>query len=243
MKSFMKKYVFLLIIAGLAAFLSSCATPEAAGKDTLFQVSTLEALLKGVYDGEMTFGDLRKHGDFGLGTFQALDGEMIAVDGKFYQVLYDGSIRVASDNEKTPFAEVTFFEPDITKKLPAGMDYAAFRKKSDAGFLPDLGLFYAIRIRGTFLKMKTRSVPRQEKPYPPLKEVVKKQSVFDFEKVDGVMAGFRSPAFVKGAGVPGYHLHFISSDRKEGGHVLDFIIDKAVLEIDVTPNLFLVLSE
>ena len=47
----------------------------------IFQTSTIDALLDGAYDGEVTFGQLRDHGDFGLGTFEACDGEMIAVEG------------------------------------------------------------------------------------------------------------------------------------------------------------------
>ncbi|MEA1996391.1 MAG: acetolactate decarboxylase, partial [Gemmatimonadota bacterium] len=58
--------------------------------DTLFQASTLGALMMGVYDGDMSFADLKSHGGFGLGTLNRLDGEMIALEGKFYHVRADG---------------------------------------------------------------------------------------------------------------------------------------------------------
>ncbi|MCA1738575.1 MAG: acetolactate decarboxylase, partial [Actinobacteria bacterium] len=38
-------------------------------------------MLDGNYDGELTFAELGARGDFGLGTFDALDGEMIGLDG------------------------------------------------------------------------------------------------------------------------------------------------------------------
>lgn len=56
---------------------TSCTPHVADFSPELFQYSTLEALLGGVYDGEVTVGELLTHGDFGLGTFNSLDGEMI----------------------------------------------------------------------------------------------------------------------------------------------------------------------
>ena len=44
---------------------------------TIFQVSTSTAVTKGLFKGCTTVADLKAHGDFGLGTFEDLDGEMI----------------------------------------------------------------------------------------------------------------------------------------------------------------------
>jgi len=48
---------------------------------TLFQVSTSGALVEGISQGVVTVGELKRHGDLGLGTFADLDGEMVVVDG------------------------------------------------------------------------------------------------------------------------------------------------------------------
>src|SRR4051794_10814140 len=48
---------------------------------TLFQVSTSGALVTGVYDREVSVRSILEHGDFGLGTFANLDGEMVILDG------------------------------------------------------------------------------------------------------------------------------------------------------------------
>src|SRR5207249_10961718 len=93
-----------IILAGLLS--AGCAR-----RDTLVQYSTINALLTGVYDGDMTFGELRRHGDFGLGTFNALDGEMIALDGRYYQITADGAVKPVRDDVRTPFAVVTHFYP------------------------------------------------------------------------------------------------------------------------------------
>jgi acetolactate decarboxylase len=122
------------------------------------------------------------------------------------------------------------------------MDFSAFKQWLDDQ-LPSLNQFYALRIEGRFMAMKTRSVPRQHKPYPPLAEVAKHQPEFEFSHVEGVVVGFRSPAFVKGIGVPDYHLHFLTADRKAGGHILAFTVDKAQLRIDRTDAFLLRLPQ
>src|SRR3712207_8423939 len=72
---------------------------------TLFQTSTIEALLDGNYEGDVTFAELEDRGDFGLGTFDALDGEMIALDGDFYQVRADRkSTRLNSSHANISYA-------------------------------------------------------------------------------------------------------------------------------------------
>ena len=91
--------------------LVSRALSDALGLDhaTLFQISTGTALVQGVHDKAITVGDLRSHGDFGLGTFEGLDGEMVVLDGHFYQAHFDGRITEAPDSAAVPFAVVTNF--------------------------------------------------------------------------------------------------------------------------------------
>lgn len=211
-----------------------------AGEDTLTQVSTIDALMTGVYDGEVTLGQLKEKGDFGLGTFNALDGEMILLDGVFYQVISTGDVRKPALSVKTPFAAVTFFKADRTFPLKQGLTFREFTAAADRS-LPTRNIFYAFKVNGTFRTMRTRSVPAQAKPYRPLSEVVKTQPVFEHSNVRGTIIGFKCPSYVKGVNVPGYHLHFLSADLSRGGHVLDFVVDSANVEIDDTREFFLVL--
>jgi acetolactate decarboxylase len=213
---------------------------DVAQRDTLTQVSTIDALLLGIYDGQMTIGELKKFGDFGLGTFNGLDGEMLAVDGTFYKITSDGSAEKIGKGIKTPFAAVTFFETDSSVILGSGMGYDSFQKRMDS-LIPTQNIFYAVRIDGLFREVKTRSVPRQKKPYRILKEIVKEQPVFNFKYVEGTMVGFRCPPYVRGINVPGYHLHFLTKDGNSGGHVLSFTIDRAVLKFDKTARYSLIL--
>jgi hypothetical protein len=101
--------------------LVSRALSDALGLDhaTLFQISTGTALVEGVHDKAITVGDLRSHGDFGLGTFEGLDGEMVVLDGHFYQAHFDGRITEAPDSAAVPFAVVTNFSPQHRASLSA----------------------------------------------------------------------------------------------------------------------------
>ena len=237
----------LLAVLLCALLPAGCAReeeqPEAqVDRETLFQVSTLGALSVGVYDGVTTYGEVEEHGDMGLGTFQGLDGEMVAVDGEYYQVKTDGVAYPVDDSALTPFAAVTFFDSD-REGIPAeGLDYEGLQAFIDA-LRPSDNVFYAIRIDGEFEYVKARSVPGQEEPYPPLSEVVEKQTVFEFEHAEGTMVGFWCPSYVGNINASGYHLHFLTADREAGGHVLDLRLGEVTVYIDETPDFIMQLPE
>ena len=228
----MTKSIELISIAAVLALAAIFVPGSAAfSNDTMFQTSTINALMQGVYDGNTTFKELNSYGDFGLGTVQALDGEMIELDGQFYQVKSDGIAYHLNDSMKTPFAEVTFFKPDETIELN-GTDNLTQLENYVDGRLVTKNLFYAIRIDGTFDYVKTRSVPVQSKPYVPLSEAIKAQKIFEIHNITGTIVGFRCPAYVSGVNVPGYHMHFITANRSAGGHLLDFRLENASIKVD-----------
>ncbi len=231
----MKKLAYLTII--LSFLLAGCATSH---KNMAFQTSTIDALLAGVYDGDTSCRELLQHGDFGIGTFDHLDGEMLVLDGKIYQIKADGKVYRPKKSTKTPFATICKFKPDSSIPIETGSTYGDIRTVIDK-HAPNQNLFYAIKIKGDFNAIKTRSVPAQKKPYPALKIVTSNQPEFPMEDISGTIVGFRCPAYVKGINVPGYHLHFISDDKSKGGHVLSFDIKEAKCEVDVLNNYFLTL--
>jgi acetolactate decarboxylase len=213
------------------ALAAGCA--GTAERDVLFQTATLGALVEGVYDGNLAVGELKKHGDLGLGTFDAMDGELVMLDGRVYRIRADGKAEAVGDEETTPFATVTFFEADHTGSLDGPFDLARVEEMLDK-VLPTKNIPYAVKIEGTFARVKTRSIPRQTKPYPRLPEVAAKQPTFEFENVRGTLVGFRCPQYAKGLNFPGWHLHFLTLDRTGGGHVLELVTDKVQFAIDYT---------
>jgi acetolactate decarboxylase len=219
-----------LLVASTGAA-AGCQSSAPQADHVLFQYSSLSTLMAGVYDGNMTFGELKQHGDLGLGTFNTLDGEMVEVDHQVYQVKSDGVAYPVPDDMKAPFAEVTYFTADQTIQVSDSLDCAHFQSFLDTK-LPSLNVPYALKITGVFSTLKTRSVPKQALPYPPLAEVVKTQSTFDFANVSGVMVGFRLPSYMAGVGAAGYHLHFLTDNRKAGGHVLACQVQSVKVEIE-----------
>lgn len=186
---------------------------------TLFQVSTAGALVEGLSRGEVTIGVLREHGDFGLGTFDRLDGEMVALDGAFYRVAGDGCVIEADDAVLTPYAMVTHFTPERSVHLGGCVDLSDLCAKLD-GLRRSENHFYAIRTNGTFDVVRARSVSRTRGAVR-LADAAAAQHEFTLENVAGTVVGFWSPAYVTALTVPGYHLHFLTSDRTAGGHLLD----------------------
>ncbi len=185
----------------------------------LFQASTIGALLDGAYEGDLSFAELADHGDLGLGTLNGLDGEMIALDGRFFRADVEGAVTEVEPTALTPFAVVTDFEPAIDTELEGPLDHEGLLARLDE-LIPAEAASCAIRLDGRFELVRARSVPRQSPPYRPLTEVVLEQNVFELTDVEGTMLGFRFPDYAEGIEVAGYHLHFISADRRRGGHVL-----------------------
>jgi acetolactate decarboxylase len=232
-----KNFSILLIFLTLVFFPLTSHSGE-----VLFQYSTFDALLAGFYDGGLNMGALKKHGDFGLGTFNNLDGEMVVLDGKVYQLKTDGKAYGVADTMKTPLAAVTFFATDqslVIRKAGNVAELTALLNQA----LPSPNLFYAVKIEGRFKEVKVRSVPRQTPPYRPLVEVVKKQAVFPLKNVEGTLVGFYCPAYFKTVSVPGYHFHFLTKDRTRGGHVQDLALENLTAQIDLLNGFSLVLPE
>lgn len=211
-------------------------------RETVFQVASFKPFAQGEYAGITPYSELAKHGDFGLGTFVGLDGEMVAVDGVFYQIPIDGTPRQVTSTEETPFALVTFFEADQTLQVAGAMNYSQLTAYIDQNISPENAM-YAIKIHGVYDYAKTRSVPKQTEPYPTLAEVIDNQVIFTLNNVTATTIGFRLPSYMNEINVAGYHLHFITDDETAGGHLLDCIVRDATIEIDYTYEYELALPE
>ena len=236
-----RKLVFLaaiiLITVTMLASLLLFSTPK---DDALYQVSAFNIFASGNFDRNITFSELSKHGDFGIGTLKGLDGEMIALDGKFYQIPITGIPREVGSSEKTPYATISFFEKELSFQVENVSSYMSLTSIINST-LGNYDLIYAIRVHGFFDFAQTRSVPIQYEPYPILTEAVKNQTVFNLNGVEGTAAGFFFPDSLNGVDYIGYHLHFLTDDHSGGGHLLDCNIKSATVEIDTIENYHLLL--
>ena len=237
----MRNLIYALLIGCFVVVLMGSAHAEGP-RDILFQVSMFNALDQGVQEVEFSVRELKRQGDFGIGTFNAIDGEMVVVDGDCFQIKADGTALPASESMRTPFAAVTFFDPDKVVALGEFENYAAVKEQLDKE-LPTKNIFHAIKITGTFKYIRSRSIPPQEPPYPSLNKVFETQTVSEFRNVRCTLVGFYGPTYIKGINVPGYHFHFVTEDRKAGGHVMECRLEKGVAEIDFTSQFHMALPE
>ncbi len=222
------KHIYYFILACI--FLSSFQKIQPR-HNTLHQITPVYSLIHGDYDGKMSLSTLHRFGDFGIGTFDKIDGEMIVLDGVIYQVRVDGSVHLPSGQMTTPYASVHFFEQDLKTSLQELANYKQLKSKLTA-LLPDKKTPYGLKITGTFTALTLRSVAAQTKPYPPLNDVVKTQTIFKHQHIKGTLVGYYCPDFLGQIIVPGYHFHFISNDKTIGGHVLELTLDHATALID-----------
>jgi len=243
--------VVALIISATAAYACTSAPVSqtlqlSSGHGVLFQASTYSALQAGDYNGETTLKELRAHGDFGLGTFDALDGEMVLLNGTFYQIKSDGNVYLANDSMKSPFADVTSFEVDkqlaFSEASIGPLNYTGLQHYLDQQ-LPTTNIFYAVKITGECSYLEVRSPPKQVMPYPPLSDALKNQSVFELHNVTGTFVGFFSPQDLSGICVPGWHFHFLNANDTRGGHVLEVTLRRATIQIDEMTTLSVELSQ
>src|SRR3954447_15777295 len=196
---------------------------------TLYQISTSSALVEGVYSGSVCSSVLLEHGDFGLGTFENLDGEMVILDDEIYQVA--DRMRHRTDDFLVPFASITHFRAKSSIEIDNVATIKDAELACDQQRISD-NLFYALRLDGIFETIHARAVhtvPQDTR----LLDAAKTQLEFHFENIEGTLVGFWSPGYSSSFSVPGYHLHFISKDRTKGGHILDCTSQKLKAGIQV----------
>ena len=233
----MKKKFLAAIAAGLIAsapFTATNAAP-AQDKETIYQVALLQSLTMGYFDGSVTVKDLKTHGDTGIGTFEGLNGEMIVLDGVVYQANQDCKINIMRDKDTVPFSNVTFFDKDFSVKLTNVADKESLEKIfSEQVDKHGRNSFYMIKLSGTFKEILVRSEAGAKEPYPTLVEALKTQKELTLENVDGTIVGLYCPDFMSSLNSTGWHFHFITADKKLGGHVLGLNLANGEAQFDKT---------
>jgi len=188
-------------------------------RDSYYQVSTYGRLSEGGYRGMISIEGLLEHGDFGIGTVEGIDGEMMVLDGVAYRAGTDLAPVEVPSGTLVPFAMLTYFDQSESTITGAHYNYTVFKDWLD-DILQDT-IAYAIMIEADFDSITIRSVPGQQEPYPPLVDVVANQTTMRLESVHGTMIGYYISEGLGEINVPGFHMHFLSQDLSYGGHVLD----------------------
>lgn len=193
------------------------------------QFAVLDALLAGAYESGIAVAAVRRLGDFGIGCCDHLGGEVVILDGEVYECTVGAPPDLMADAQTLPFVDVCRL-PETQTVAVAGEDLATFTDLVEAE-LVSRNLFHAVRVDGTFASLRVRITPRQHHPFRPLAEVTSGQIETVLEGVRGTLVGFWAPAIYQGITVAGLHVHFLSDDRRVGGHVLDLEIGEARLRM------------
>ena len=233
----MKKFFVAIFLA--AAFLFNATTSAAPApvknRETIYQIALLQSLAMGYFDGSISVKDLKTHGDTGIGTFEGLDGEMIVLDGVVYRANQDLKINVVKDDVLVPFSNVTFFEKDFSVKLADVRDKEAFEKiLNEQVNKHGRNSFYMVKVSGTFNEILIRSEKGCKEPYPTLVEALKTQKEITPKNISGTIVGLYCPDFMSSLNSTGWHFHFVSADKKIGGHVLDLNLKSGEAQLDKT---------
>lgn len=196
---------------------------------TLHQIALLQSMATGDFYGHKTVGETKKLGDFGIGTFYQLDGELILLDGLCYQAKGDGSIALVSDEKEISFATISFFEADFEYKLNALSSIDALLETLNRlVFEKGQNRFYAVKIEGFFSSLKVRTAYPQTTPYERLDKILPtNQRLYEYTNQTGTLVGLYCPTYMNTLNMPGWHFHFLSEDKTKGGHLVNLTIQKA----------------
>ena len=224
------KLHFLFFVIIIAILIIPAHSEVISDSPVMYQASTYAMVESGNYSEVITVDEMKSFGNFGVGGFKDLDGELTQINGDIYQIKHDGSVLKPEGDTGICFANTITFDPEYLINLNETMNEDTLLANIHDSF-PDENVIYAFRIDGEFPEITVRSVPPQEEPYPSLSEVIEDQSVFHLQNISGTVSGFWFPEWMQGVNYAGFHTHFITDARDAGGHVLDMTTENASVSI------------
>jgi acetolactate decarboxylase len=225
------KKILTYISLTLLTLVIACVQCPSIKNYAISQVGKYSNFIQGDYEGKSSISEVKKYGNFGIGAFDFLNGEMVALDGTFYQITSNGKVTVATNTQSVSYATVYFFNSETTVFLEGPLNFIDLNAAIDR-IRGDQDKIYGLKITGTFSYLKLRSPKIQSKPYKKLKDIIDKQPFFEHKNIEGTLVGYYTPNKFGEILIPGYHFHFISKDKKVGGHVLDLNLSTAKLQFD-----------
>ena len=204
-------------------------------KQTLYQISTLQALSMGYSRAVIPVEAFLQHGNIGLGTFEDVNGEMILLDGQCFRAAENGAVVRAEPDRGVPFAVATFFHHGDKIPIEYVENIEVLKHLLDLKIGADFGLnsMHIVRIDGSFAKVCARSESAHRSHHVSLKDILQKtQNDFIFHDITGTLVCVYFPDYMDGINAPGWHLHFISDDRSLGGHVFDLTMKQGTMIIN-----------
>jgi acetolactate decarboxylase len=229
----------LVLTISSQVFSQSISANATSNIDGIHYVSLNHVIRAGQYDGLTTVKELKEYGDFGLGSTEKVEAELVVLDGIVYTIPNSGKAIVAGEGAKIAFSAIKFFKPDKSFKVSNVKSLNELEDLLDSALIKNS--FAAIKISGIFTSIKYTCYKAQERPYKPIEDV----PVTAFEKgnVEGTLVGFFTPESAKVINNPIYHFHFLDKAKSTGGHMQEIAIESAKVEIDYSTNLSIQLPD
>ncbi|WP_200974824.1 acetolactate decarboxylase [Echinicola sp. 20G] len=206
---------------------------QTSSSDKIWHYSILDAMRRGIYEGTNTVKELKAHGDFGLGTFNHLNGELVALDGVIYRIPPSGEVEVAPDTMISPFTSLSFFNADTTMTFPFTGDFEDLKRNIE-GILPSRNVPYAIKVRSQWSEITVGGAkPVETTDTTELAVLMKSRPQYQAENIQGMMIGFFTPSLMSNVDLSPFHFHFLSEDKKFAGHLIKGSILNAELHIQI----------
>jgi acetolactate decarboxylase len=229
--------LFLIISLLLTSCREECISDQIdENSDAITQYGSKAGFLERSYVGTTTYEEIKKQGDFAIGTFNYVDGEMAAINNNFMRIPASGEVHPASDSLMAPFAVIKHFKVDNSLMINEEKSMNEIWSIVKEAFT-DTSKPIAIKVTGSFASVKARSIHKETEPFQSLPEIVANQVIFNLEDVSGSMIGYWFPKYMDGVNFPGFHFHFLNDDLTKGGHLLDCIIKQGEIEIDYADKL------
>lgn len=194
----------------------------------MFQYSTFDKINNGDYDGGITIQEIRKKGDFGLGTFHQLEGELVIVENKFYQC-YKRECKAVVEKQMIAWAALCHFPKNAQIHILKKNSYDDFRNNK-IPFVQFKNHLVAVKVKGIFSFIELTSTPKQKKPYPTIQSVINQSTKYPIKNIQGTLVGWYAPEFMSGIKSSGFHFHFVDDQEKIGGHVLEFNLEEGTIQ-------------
>jgi acetolactate decarboxylase len=238
-----RRTTIITSIISTASFL--VANGQVQEEKPIFHYSVMDAMRNGVYTGDISAKSLADKGNFGLGTYNNLDGEMIALDGIFYRVAPDGRVTKVETDRLVPFASIVFFKADMEYEI-SSIKTIEMLQKEIISKLPSANKPYALRIECTFESIVVGGANKlQDENITGLAELMKTRPLYKRKQISGTLIGFYNPPSFASIDLSPFHFHFLSDDKTFGGHLVSGELSsvKIKISIDEKPGYEIILPQ
>ncbi|WP_042958478.1 acetolactate decarboxylase [Erwinia tasmaniensis] len=196
----------------------------------IVQFSTIGALMSGFVDGEFDFDAHKNEKMFGIGCSEGMNGELTISNGEAWEATAGEDVHKIS-KKLVPFIQITNFESENSFEcdfLDEENTASILKKKLNIE-----NVFIAINIHAIFNELKIRTPQKSNSKGRTALDMVNEQDVSSLTNIRGQLIGFWTPEIYGRISVPGFHLHFLSDDKKTSGHVLQYHANKAIFHFQV----------